>query len=79
LLALGTLFLLLGCLVQPSFEGTCNLISHVWLIPWEACSFPKGTEGGVSYEKMKEGRAGRRIGRKCGWVVIYERKINFKN
>jgi hypothetical protein len=62
--AFQTLFLLLGCPVQPKYESYCNLIYYVWLIFLVGQPF---------YERKRGGVYGNWSG---SWDVIYERRIN---
>lgn len=73
--ALGTLFLLLGWLIQPCHEGLCLVLCT--LICWEACFFFLKENGGAM--TIGEGNSGRSGGRgDCRGKVLYERRINIK-
>jgi hypothetical protein len=55
----GTIFLLLGCLVQPYYDGMClALLQHDISIilgcsPWENCPFLKGSRGELEFGRGK--------------------------
>jgi hypothetical protein len=73
--ALGTVFFLTDCLVQPCAQSYCILSCHVQLLSLGSLLFPeeKGRRRG------RDGRRQERVeGGETGWDMLYERKINKK-
>lgn len=58
--ALGTLFLLLGCLVQSQYEGFCLdllcLVCHVWMLSLGNLLLFEGKWGRVDLEERGDKR-----------------------
>lgn len=77
--ALKTLFLLLGCLVQPLYEGLCLVVVYrillcLVVVSLGACSLLKGNRGRM--DLVGDGRSGGRG--KYYQDELHERRIYLK-
>ena len=79
LLALGTIFLLLGCVIMHGHEGLCLVLLYLIMMFVGISRRPALSEG--KQRNSGSGSVGMlgtrefRQGRGCGQIVLYERRI----